>query len=83
MITLTSDALILAWPLVITLFVLGALLDLVLWIWTSRARRRVAAVQHDEIADLLGKVVDHLSDSFTTQEEIAKTLVEIRDREEN
>lgn len=82
MITITSNMLALSWPAVVLLLAAGLLAELVREIAVHRAQRRIEAVRtirHDDLTEQLGKIVDLLSDSFATQEEVSKILTEIRD----
>jgi hypothetical protein len=86
MITLTSDALIMTWPVIVVLLAVDVLILLVMaWFRhrTITTDRDLAGDDHAELVGLLTSISNHLSDSSTTHQEIANTLVEIRDREDN
>lgn len=83
MITISRDALTLSWAALALLLVLDILVVLG---WTvahwraTQSARMVAEADRGELLDTVVAIRDYLHDSYTTQEEISKVLVEIRDR---
>jgi hypothetical protein len=82
MITMTANSIIFGWPVVAATLILGMIFS-VLVEWDrhrdARAARLRAAENQGQLVDMLGKIHDVLSDSFTQQEETGGTTSQIYD----